>query len=407
MRIAIFSDNFYPEIGGIQDSIEALAIALGQRGHRVDFYVPRYGRREFKRVNAVPGELNLGHNVHIHRLHALPFPTSTRQSRAVFPMPASWFHLPMALRPDVIHTQSFFGVGLNALMVGRRLGIPVAGTNHAAIRAFGSYLPFGMDAAAAYVLWYYNRCNLVTAPSRSVFNELGQDRLHRPLQVVSNPIATEIFNPVSQVMKRKLKTELSLTGPTITYAGRLAVEKNIDPILRALALVKERIPSAELVIAGHGSQERHLRALAQKLDLEPSVRFAGTLPKANLAKLFQASDVFVTMSTSETQGMALLQAMACGVPVIGANARALPEYIGSDCGFLVEASDAGALSSRLTDLLGNSELRSQLGLGGASYVKQFATERIADLCEHHYELLIERKATDERVSQNQLRRTGL
>ena len=59
MRIAIFSDNFYPEIGGIQDSIEALAKALGQRGHGVEFFVPRYGRREFELINAVPVELNL------------------------------------------------------------------------------------------------------------------------------------------------------------------------------------------------------------------------------------------------------------------------------------------------------------------------------------------------------------
>jgi 1,2-diacylglycerol 3-alpha-glucosyltransferase len=407
MRVAIFSDNFYPEIGGIQDSIEALANALGQRGHAVDFYVPRYGHREFERINADPVELNLGPDVRIHRLHSVPFPSSTKQSRAVFPVPASWFHLPTATRPDVIHTQTFFGVGLNALAMGRRLGIPVAGTNHTAIKAFGSYLPFGMDAAAAYVLWYYNRCNFVTAPSRSVFDELGQGRLHRPLQVVSNPIATEVFHPVARVVKCRLKTELHLPGPTIVYAGRLGSEKNIDPILHALALLKQRIPTAELVIAGHGSQERHLRTLVQRIGLEPNVRFVGTLPKSSLAELFQASDVFVTMSTSETQGMALLQAMACGIPVIGANARALPEYIGRDRGFLVEASDVAALSDRLADLLGNPELRSQLGGGGASYVKQFATERIADQWEHHYQLLIERKVSDETSYQDQLCRTGV
>ncbi|UVK57538.1 glycosyltransferase (plasmid) [Mesorhizobium sp. AR02] len=407
MRIAIFSDNFHPELGGIQDSIEALAKALGQRGHAVDFYVPHYGRREFERINAMPVELNLGPHIRVHRLHSVPFPSSTKQSRAVFPTPASWLHLPMAARPDVIHTQTFFGAGLNALLAGRRLGVPVAGTNHTAIKAFGSYLPFGMDAAAAYVLWYYNHCDFVTAPSLSVFNELGQDRLRRPLEVVSNPIATDIFRPVSPAMKRKLRTALRLHGPTIVYAGRLGSEKNIDPILHALALLKQRVPSAELVIAGHGSQERHLRALVQRLCLEPSVRFVGTLTKSNLAELFQASDVFVTMSTSETQGMALLQAMACGIPVIGANARALPEFIANDRGFLVEASDVASLADRLADLFGHSHVRSRLGRGGASYVKQFATERIADQWEHHYQLLIERKTSDERSHQDQLCRASV
>jgi glycosyltransferase involved in cell wall biosynthesis len=407
MRIAIFSDNFYPEIGGIQDSIEALAKALGRRGHAVDFYVPRYGNREFQRIDAAPVELDLGARIRIHRLWSVPFPSSTRQSRAVFPTPAWRFRLPDAARPDVIHTQSFFGVGLNALLMGRRLGIPVVGTNHTAVRAFGSYLPFGMDAAVAYVLWYYNRCNLITAPSRSVFDELGQGRLRRPLEVVSNPIATDVFLPVAPAVKCRLKAELRLPGPTIVYAGRLGSEKNIGPILHALALLKQRIPSVELVIAGHGSQEPRLRGLAQQLGLGPSVRFAGTLPKSGLAELFQASDAFVTMSTSETQGMALLQAMACGIPVIGANARAIPEYIGSDRGFVVEASDAASLSARLADLLGNRDLRLQLGAGGASYVQQFATERIADQWEDHYQLLIERKASDERRYQDQLCRTGV
>jgi 1,2-diacylglycerol 3-alpha-glucosyltransferase len=407
MRIAVFSDNFHPEIGGIQDSIEALAKALGQRGHAVDFYVPRYGRREFEHISAAPFELNLGPQIRVHRLRSVPFPSSTKQSRAVFPALASWLRLSPTARPDVIHTQTFFGAGLNALLAGRRLGIPVAGTNHTAIKAFGSYLPFGMDAATAYVLWYYNRCDFVTAPSQSVFNELGQDRLRRPLEVVSNPIATDIFRPVSQAAKRKLRTELRLHGPTIVYAGRLGCEKNIDPILHALALLKQRVPSAELVIAGHGSQERHLRTLVQRIGLEPSVRFVGTLPKSSLAELFQASDVFVTMSTSETQGMAVLQAMACGLPVIGANARALPEYIASDRGFLVEASDVASLADRLADLFGHSDLRSRLGRGGASYVKQFATERIAVQWEHHYQLLIERKASDERSHQDQLCRASV
>ncbi|KUM24741.1 hypothetical protein AU467_06480 [Mesorhizobium loti] len=172
-------------------------------------------------------------------------------------------------------------------------------------------------------------------------------------------------------------------------------------------MLKERIPSAILVIAGHGSQERHLRVLVQRLGLEPSVRFVGTLSKSSLATLFQAADVFVTMSTSETQGMALLQAMACGIPVIGANARALPEYIGNDRGSLVEASDAASLSARLADLLSHPELASQLGRGGTAFVKQFATERIADQWEHHYQILIERKASDERSYQDQLCRTGV
>ncbi|MGT2467197.1 glycosyltransferase [Mesorhizobium atlanticum] len=234
MRIAIFSDNFHPEIGGIQDSVEALAKALGQRGHFIDFCVPKYGRRDYKLIDAEPGEVDLGENVRVHRLLSFPFPTSTRQSRLVVPSPPAWLPLLKGPKPDVIHSQTFFGVGLNALFASRLCRVPLVGTNHTAIRAFDTYIRFGMDYVAAYLVWYYNRCDFVTAPSQSVFAELGPD-LRPDREVISNPITTDTFHPVTPEKRAELKAEFGLHGPVVTYAGRLAQEKNIETTIRALA----------------------------------------------------------------------------------------------------------------------------------------------------------------------------
>ena len=408
MRIAVFSDNFYPEIGGIQDSIEALAQALSKRGHFVDFYVPKYGRGDYEPIKAELREICLGNNIRICRIRSIPFPTSTNQSRMVVPSPVSWLRLMPGSRPDIIHSQTFFGVGLNALLTGRMLRIPIVGTNHTAIKAFRSYVPVGMDKIVAYVLWYYNHCDLVTAPSRSVFGELEMDKLRPPHNVVSNPIATEIFRPALPERQRELKKELGLGDLTVAYAGRLGVEKNIDTIFRALALVKRQIPSIELAIAGHGSFEKRLRQLARQLSIEANVKFLGTLPKESLARLFQASAVFVTMSTSETQGMALLQAMACGTPVVGANVRALPEYINEECGFVVDPYDADSLSSHIMHLLADAKLRTTLGRNAASFALQFSTEDVVDKWESVYRTMILRKGNNyEKPYHDQFRRTGV
>ena len=131
-----------------------------------------------------------------------------------------------------------------------------------------------------------------------------------------------------------IKTRLGLSDHTIVYAGRLGIEKNLDAVLRAVAISKQSYPSIRLVIAGHGADEGRLRNLAECLDLTSNVRFLGTLDKPVLSELFQGSDIFVTMSASETQCLALIQAMASGLPVIGANARALPEFINQSFGFL-------------------------------------------------------------------------
>ena len=95
------------------------------------------------------------------------------------------------------------------------------GTNHTTVAGFAPHLPLRAERAAAYVMWFYNRCDYVTAPSRSVFEELGMARLCRPHQVVSNPIDTELFAPLRTDERDALRAHFGLAGPTITYAGRL------------------------------------------------------------------------------------------------------------------------------------------------------------------------------------------
>jgi 1,2-diacylglycerol 3-alpha-glucosyltransferase len=234
------------------------------------------------------------------------------------------------------------------------------------------------------VLWFYNRCDYITAPSRSVFDELGTAKLNRPLFVVSNPIDTDLFAPAPAEDREALQARFGLSGPTVTYAGRLGPEKNIDVLLHAVAALRDRGVAVELAIAGHGSHEPVLRTLAAALRIDRQVRFFGTLAQDDLAKLLQISDTFAIMSTSETQSMVLLQAMAAGVPVVAANTRALPEFVGPTNGVLVDPHDAARLSQALGDLLASPEWRRRLGAGGRLQAEKHGTERISDEWEALY-----------------------
>ena len=258
----MFTDYFFPELGGIQDLVATISRTLGRRGHQVDIYAPRYASRDYHRIGLAVRERGLGTNVRVCRRASLPFPSSTRQSRAALVSPIAWAELASEAKPDLIHVHSFFGIGLEALLSGACLGIPVIGTNHTTIAGFGPHMPVSVDWAAAYVMWFYNRCDYVTAPSRSVFDELGTDRLSRPHRVVSNPIDIDLFTPVCADQREALRARFGLSGPTITYAGRLGPEKNIEVLLRAVALLRDDGVAAELAIAGHGSHEPVLRAIA-------------------------------------------------------------------------------------------------------------------------------------------------
>lgn len=381
----MFSDYFHPELGGIQDSIATTARALGRRGHQVDIHVPRYSRRDHALVGADPSAPpDLGAHVRVHRRASLPFPSSTRQSRAGLPSPLGWLRLRGAARPDLIHVQSFFGIGLEALFDAALLGLKVIGTNHTTVAGFGPHLPVSVERAARFVMWFHNRCDHVTAPSRSVFAELGTSRLNRPLTVISNPIDTALFAP-SPAARAALRTRFGLAAPSIVFAGRLGAEKNIDVLLRALALLAGQGVAAELLLAGHGAEAGALRALAAALGITARVRFLGTLPQSELAALLQAADVFAMPSTSETQSMALLQAMAAGLPVVAVNARALPEYVTAEGGRLVPPGDPSALAAALRPLLENPALAAELGAGGRRSSLAYGIETVCDQWEILYE----------------------
>lgn len=168
MKIAIYSDNFYPEMSGLSDSIISTAKGLSQKGHRIIFYVPRYSKKNFRISKLKPEELNLGNNIDIFRLPSLPYPPApTKQGRIALPLLASYRHI-KNFNPDIIFTQDFFPAGLEALMVSRIFKKPLVGTNHTPLSEFLKYAPVRIKwlerVALKYVSWYYNKCIFVTAP---------------------------------------------------------------------------------------------------------------------------------------------------------------------------------------------------------------------------------------------------
>jgi glycosyltransferase involved in cell wall biosynthesis len=384
MKIAMFTDHFYPELGGIQDSVMLTARSLGSRGHTVEIFAPRHLPSDYTRAGHDVAEVDLGPNVVVHRRMSVRFASSTQQSRAAIPSPASLIAMLGKRRPDVIHSHSFFGLGLEALAAGRALGVKVVGTNHTNVRGFGPYIPIPVERAADWVLGYFNRCDAVTAPTRAVFEELGLDRLQHAPQVVSNPIDVRVFQPVAPAQRAALKRSFGLAGGVIVYAGRIAAEKNIDILFHALA----RAPGAPLLaLAGHGAHEPALRTLAASLGIADRVRFLGTLAQSDLARLYAAGDVFALMSTSETQSMATLQAMACGLPVIVPDSGPLTEFVSHANGRPVPPDNAERVAAAMAELLGDADLRARLGEAGRLVAGRCSVERVTETWERLYHSL--------------------
>jgi 1,2-diacylglycerol 3-alpha-glucosyltransferase len=156
-----------------------------------------------------------------------------------------------------------------------------------------------------------------------------------------------------------------------------------------LPYVRKKIPDAMLAFAGRGSSQASLQSLAEKLGVKDSVKFLGFVEKPALNEIYNASEAFAIASTSDTQSLVMMQAMACGLPVVGVRARALPEYVNDKNGFVVEPGDEKAMAEKLTYLLENPAAAEALGRGGRAYAEQFSEPAIAADWEKIYTDVVE------------------
>ena len=393
MKIAIFSDNFYPELSGITDSLLVSSQELAKRGHQLLLVAPHYLPADYAKVDQSIIEPDYGPSVKVARLPSLPYPNSPNgQGRMAVPMGFS-YRVVKDFGPDLIHTHSPFGVGLEALLMSKILGVPLMGTNHTPPSEFMAYSPIRAKwfttLTLHYFAWCYNRCLLVTAPCQSLLAEMIDNGFYRQAVVLPNPIDLANFRPVENTeVKTKLKQQFGFSDKTILYTGRLAEEKHIDVIIKALALVKNKIPEVMLVITGHGQAEESLKKLVAVLGLEDQVKFLGFVDNQTFPLVYQVSDLFVIMSTAESQSLSLMQAMATGLPVIGARARALPEYIDQTNGLVVTPGDELGLAEAMSRIFADKVQAQVLGVGGVASVKRFLPVKIVDELEILYNKVI-------------------
>jgi glycosyltransferase involved in cell wall biosynthesis len=171
--------------------------------------------------------------------------------------------------------------------------------------------------------------------------------------------------------------------PTLLYLGRLKRYKRIDVIIDAFARVRARFPTAQLIIAGKGDAQPALEAQIHRLGLQSAVQLAGFVTDEQKRDLFRRAWVHLLTSPKEGWGITVIEAAACGTLTVASRSPGLKDsVVDGQTGFLVPHGDAAALATRLEQLLGNSELRNQLGLQALQFAQRFTWERAAQDTEH-------------------------
>jgi glycosyltransferase involved in cell wall biosynthesis len=341
----------------------------------------------------LPDVATIGPGTAIHRLPSLRFPAGTGTAQAAIPVLTSYPSL-RRFNPDVIHFHHIFGAGMEAVFESRLLGKPLVETNHTPIVEFASYSPVKAGWIKRFLVhydaWFFNRSNFVSSPTRLIFENMEYIDRTIPHRAVSNPIDTDEFRPAKRTGNRAAKKKRPFT---IFYAGRLAEEKKIDVVIRAAARVRTAVPDIRVIIAGRGAYEARLRALVQSLDMERNVVFAGFVPDEKLVSYYAESDIFAIMGTAETQSIVAMQALACEIPVIAADAWGFKEYITPGVGFLIKPNDVEAVAEKIIYLYKHPAVRAAMGKKGRAQVEHYSIANIATTWEGIYRDVIARYNT--------------
>lgn len=305
---------------------------------------PAASRRHGTWLETHDGQVVTMHRLHSWRWHphdwlrfALPWIVRSH-SRRIFD----------AVKPDVVHFQSHINVGHGVAIEAEKRGIRIIGTNHFMpenIFEF-SLIPKGFQDRAVQALWKaakrtYNRAEAVTTPTLRAAEFLEKYTGLAGVHAISCGINADNYEPNFEPR----------TENRILFVGRVTGEKQIDVLLQAVSFLPAEL-DAKVEIVGGGDQRRNLEHLAEILGIRNRVTFAGYVTDDELRDAYSRATVFAMPSIAELQSIATMEAMASALPVVAADAMALPHLVhDGHNGYLFEPGNARDLADKLTTML--------------------------------------------------------
>jgi glycosyltransferase involved in cell wall biosynthesis len=386
MRILYCTDTFLPQVNGVTVVTDLSARGMLARGWDVEVIAPRYPRP----VAGAPRGPFDG-PAHAMRVHGIPSAPAPFYPELRLALPDSWSILRHMRRfaPDIVHCATEFVIGRLGMWAAERLGIPVVTTYHT---NFGQYVrawgwPRLAPRVERYVAGMHRRAWRTYTPSAAAREELGRMGIS-DVEVWGQGVDTAQFHPDHR--SQGLRTRLGLHHAfTYLYVGRLAPEKSVEVVLRAYARVVGRVaPGAvRLVVAGSGPLEPALRSMAPR-----GTVFLGNLERnSELPALYASADAFVFASSTETLGLVALEAMASGLPVLGAAAGGVATHLrDGENGVAFAPGDDAALADAMFRVATVPSLREVLGDGALATARPLSWEVEFDRLDAGYRTLCAR-----------------
>jgi 1,2-diacylglycerol 3-alpha-glucosyltransferase len=389
IRIAFFSDAYHPRVSGQVTSIDEFCKCLTERGHEVRIVCPAYPSERMDSQSDL-------------------FPTIRVPSASGIVSDEDRLAIPWrgqeALRqleefdPNAVHIQTEFTIGNMGRLYCKRRKIPVLSTCHTHYEMYlKEYLPFlpeslGRKVVRSWLKSAYANDDLIIAPSRNIRDVMRGYGIDTEYVVIPNGVDERIFHPypleAGEFRKKLAERHAGFDeGRLLVYVGRIRQEKNLDLLAEAMIRVFREEPETHLLIVGEGSRKAGLQDFFQRHGLDDKVAWSDYMPRAQLAIVYSAADIFVFPSKTENNSLVTIEAMLCATPVVGVNRMGTAEILEGDKGGFLAEDDAEDFAEKILSLLRDPELLAAKSAEALEHSRHWTIDNSCNQMERIYERL--------------------
>lgn len=380
MKILITTDTYRPTINGVVTSIESLKKALDRLGHDV-------------RILTFSDSFNSKQEDDIYYMGSLgagKFYPDARMNKLFY---NRFYEDIMDWKPDIVHSQTEFTMFIQAKKIAKDLDIPLLHTYHTIYEDYTHYFSLnkkiGKELAKQFTKQIIKTTDGVVVPTNKIYNLLTEYNIHEDIYVAPTGINVQKLSECDDFDIRS-GYKIPEDKHIVLFLGRIGKEKNITEILQYL----ENIDRDDIVfiIAGAGPFLAELKDICSNSKIRDRLIFTGMIDSSKVGNFYSKADVFVSASTSETQGLTFIESMACSTPIICRHDDCLDGVlIDGKTGFGYDTEEE--FIDYLNQILDNKKLRDKMGKNCKQLVDENYTEdSFANKIEQIYKKVIENHA---------------
>lgn len=375
MKVAVFTDTFLPQINGVTNTLRKLREYYEKKNIEYLFFAPD-NEGELKSKNNV--ERYFGLKFFLYPECRLAIPNIFRLNNSL-----------SEFKPDVIHLMTEINMGITGLMYAKKHEIPVISNYSTNFCNYLKYYKLDIFEKQAwnYMRWFHNQNDLVICPTEQVRTMLHNHGIDN-VDIFSRGIDAKAFSPEYRNIEFRKKYDID-NKIVLSFVGRVAAEKDMDILIESYKNVKNKYSQkVALIITGGGP---YLETC--KKELPKDTIFTGFKKGKELSEIYASSDIFVFPSSTETFGNVVLEAMASGLPVIGADAGGVSEIISDGVnGIKFKQRNVLELTNSIFRLIENENLRNKLGENGRKTGLNRSWDKVFDkLVDNYCEIIGNKK----------------